>query len=214
MRRTLAACCLCLLLAPRAAQAEWHFAPVFGMTFAGSTTLNDLQLGAGKRHFNFGGIVSRFGDGIIGVEGVVIYSRHFFEFDGGRDPAAPPRPDIAKSYTLSASGNVVLTVPKRWTEYFLRPYVSGGFGLMRAVSIDQLSSPPGSEPLLPFSINMPGFTLGGGAIGFLSQNTGIRFDVRYHGGLRRDPGADADNVIGPELHLHYMTAEIGLVFRR
>lgn len=213
MRRTLAACCLCLLLAPRAAQAEWHFAPVFGMTFAGSTTLNDLQLGAGKRHFNFGGIVSRFGDGVIGVEGVVIYTRHFFEFDGSRDPGAPPPPDIAKSYTLSASGNVVLTVPKRWTEYFLRPYVSAGFGLLRAVSIDQPAS-PGSESLLPLSVNMPGFTVGGGVIGFLSQGTGIRFDLRYHGGLGHDPGANADNVIGPELHLHYMTAEIGLVIRR
>jgi hypothetical protein len=212
MRRTLAACCLCLLLAPRAAQAEWHVAPVFGMTFAGSTTLNGLQLGAGKRHFNFGGIVSRFGDGVVGVEGVVVYTRHFFEFDGPRDPGAPAPVPLAKSYTLSASGNVVLTVPKRWTEYFLRPYVSGGFGLLRAVSIDQPTLT--SDSLLPLSINMPGFTVGGGVIGFFSQGTGFRFDLRYHGGLRRDPGANAENVIGPELHLHYMTAGIGLVIRR
>jgi hypothetical protein len=61
---------------------------------------------------------------------------------------------------------------------------------------------------------MPGFTIGGGAIGFFSQGTGIRFDVRYHGGLRRDPGADAPVVNGPDLHLRYMTAEIGVVIRR
>ena len=214
MRRTLAACCLCLLLAPRAAQAaEWHFAPVFGMTFAGSTTLNDLQLGVGKKHFNFGGIVSRFGDGVIGVEGVVIYTGHFFEFDGPRDPGAPAPVDIAKNYTLSASGNVVLTVPKRWTEYFLRPYVSGGFGLLRAVSIDQPAK-PSSESLLPVTANMPAFTFGGGAIGFFSQGTGFRFDLRYHTGLSRDPGSNPLNGLSSELHLHYMTAEIGLVIRR
>ncbi len=212
--KKLALCCLCLLLAPRRARAgEWHFTPVFGVTFAGHTTLNDLQLGTDKKHLNFGGVVSRFGDGVIGVEGIVIYTRHFFEFDGGRDPDEPPPVPIAKSYTLSATGNVVLTVPKRWAEYFLRPYVSGGFGLLRAVSIDQ---PPqtGTSSVFPVTATMPGFTIGGGAIGFLSQGTGVRFDVRYHGGLRSDPGSNPLNGSSQELRLHYMTAEIGLVIRR
>jgi hypothetical protein len=206
-------CLLCLLFAPRPAHAEWHFTPLLGATFGGNTTLLDLQQGTGKRHLNFGGIVSHFGDGVLGVEGIVIYSRHFFEFDGPRDPADPVPVPIAKSYTVSATADVVLTVPRKWTEYFLRPYVSGGFGLLRAVSIDQ---PPqtGSDQVLPVTSTMPGFSIGGGAIGFLTQNTGVRFDVRYHGGLRRDPGSNAGNVLGPELHLRYMTAEIGLVFRR
>jgi hypothetical protein len=215
MVRTLAACCLCLLLAPRPARAgEWHFTPSLGVTFAGSTTLNDLQLGADKKHFNFGGMVSRFGDGVIGVEGIFLYTRHFFEFDGPRDPANAIAPvAIAKSYTMSLSGNVVLTVPKRWTEYFLRPYVSGGFGLLRAVAIDQPSS-PGGQSLLPVTANMPAFTIGGGAIGFFSQGTGVRFDLRYHDGLRRDPGSNPLNGLSQDLRLHYMTAEIGVVIRR
>jgi hypothetical protein len=210
--RVAACSALCLLLAPRPARAEWHFTPVFGATFAGSTTLLDLQHGTGKRHVNFGGIVSHFGDGVIGVEGVVIYTRHFFQFDGPVEPGSVAPPDIAKSYTLSATGNVVLTVPKRLTEYFLRPYVSGGFGVIRAVSIDQ---PSPVEEVEVFSVRstMPGFTIGGGAIGFLSQNTGIRFDVRYHGGLRREP-RPSETVIEPELHFRYMTAEIGVVIRR
>lgn len=203
-----------LLFAPRPVRAEWHFTPVFGATFAGSTTLLDLQHGTGKRHLNFGGVVSRFGEGIVGVEGMVIYSRHFFEFDGPRDPADPVPPAISRSYSLSAMGNVVVTVPKRWTEYFLRPYVSGGFGVIRAVSIDQPDAALQPSPFFPLHATMPGFNIGGGAIGFLSQNTGIRFDVRYHGGLRRDPGANAPNVIGPDLRLRYMTAEVGLVIRR
>jgi hypothetical protein len=214
MLKTRALGCLCVLLAAAPARAgEWHFTPSFGVTFAGSTTLYDAQLGTGKKHFNFGGMVSRFGDGVIGVEGIFLYTRHFFEFDGPREPGAPAPVPIAKSYTLSATGNVILTVPKRWTEYFLRPYVSGGFGLIRAVSIDQPAS-PGSASLLPVTANMPGFTIGGGAIGFLSQGTGFRFDVRYHEGLGRDPGSNPLNGVSQELHLHYMTAEIGVVIRR
>ena len=208
MRRTVAVCCLCLLLAPRAASAEWHFTPLLGVTFGGSTTFVDLQHGTDKKHLNFGGAVSRFGEGVLGVEGIVIYTRHFFEFDGPRDPGAPVPPAIAKSYTLSLMGNVVVTVPKRWTEYFLRPYVSGGFGMLRAVSIDK------PTPLFPLESTMPGFNIGGGAVGFLSQGTGLRFDFRYHAGLRHDPGKDAANVFGPDLHFRYMTAQIGLVIRR
>src|SRR5262245_47008358 len=214
MRRTLAVCCLCVFLAPRAASAEWHFTPLLGVTFGGSTTLFDPQLGTEKKHLNFGGAVSRFGQGVIGVEGIVLYTRHFFESDEPPDPLAPvARVGIAKSYTLSATGNVVLTVPKRWTEYFLRPYVSGGFGLMRAVSIDKPNAVQPS-PFFPLTSNMPGFNIGGGAIGFLSQGTGLRFDFRYHAGLRHDPGKDAENVLGPDLHLRYVTAQIGVVIRR
>src|SRR3954470_16514360 len=213
MRRTFTACCLCLLFAPSPARAEWHFTPVIGATIAGNTTLIDLQHGTGKRHLNVGGIVSRFGKGILGVEGFAIYTRNFFEFDGPRDPADPPAPDIDRSYTLSLQGNLVVTAPKRWTEYFLRPYASGGFGMLRAVSIDKPEAFQGST-LFPLTTTMPAFNIGGGAFGFFSQGTGIRFDVRYHGGLRREPGKDAGNVVGPELHLRYMTAEIGLVIRR
>jgi hypothetical protein len=222
MRGTLAVCVLVLLLAPPAVSAqpqapaksgEWHFTPLFGVTFGGSTTFVDLQQGTGKAHMNFGGAVSRFGEGIVGVEGIVVYTRHFFESDDPLEPGEIAPPEIAKSYTLSAMGNVVLTVPKRWTEYFLRPYVSGGFGMLRAVSIDQPPSPQ-AEPVFLVESNQPAFNIGGGAIGFLTQGTGLRFDFRYHAGLRRDPGKDAESVVGPDLHLRYMTAQVGVVIRR
>jgi hypothetical protein len=215
MRRTLVVCCLCLLLAPRAASAEWHFTPLLGFTFGGNTTFVDLQHGTGKRHVNFGGAVSRFGGGVIGVEGIVIHTRHFFESTAPLDPSSTiPLPAIAKSYTLSAMGNLVLTVPKHWTEYFLRPYVSGGFGVLRAVSIDKPDPLQSTPSFFPLHSTMPGFNIGGGAIGFLSQGTGLRFDFRYHAGLRHDPGKDADNVVGSDLHLRYMTLQVGVVIRR
>jgi hypothetical protein len=48
-------------------------------------------------------------------------------------------------------------------------------------------------------------------VGFLTQRTGLRFDVRYHSTLREsDP---EDIALGP-IRMRYVTATIGLVFRR
>jgi hypothetical protein len=206
MRRVLAACSLwipCLLVPASPAAAEWHFTPSFGLTFAGSTTLSDPRHGTNKVHPAIGGSVSRFGEGIIAFEGIFSYTPRFFEFDG---PSDVPLPEITRSYAMSLMGNVVLTVPRRWTEYFLRPFVSGGFGMMRAVAVDE-------PELFPVRSTQAGFNIGGGAIGLLSQRTGLRFDVRYHGGLRREPKPgevfDADS-----LRLRYMTATVGVVIRR
>jgi len=206
MRSALTAGGLCLVslfLPPRAAAAEWHFTPSFGATFAGSTTLRDLQHGTDKVHPALGLTVSRFGEGVIAVEGQLGYTPRFFEFDG---PSDVPLPAISRSYAMSLMGNVVLTVPRRWTEYFLRPFVSGGFGMLRAVSLDE-------KEVFPVRSTQPGFNIGGGAIGFLSQHTGIRFDVRYHGGLRHEPHED-EVVNVDSLHLRYVTATVGIVIRR
>ena len=102
-------------------------------------------------------------------------------------------------------GNVVLTTPRRWTEYGLRPVLSGGFGLL------QVSHTPTARPDLGVHARVGGFNLGGGAIGFLTPKTGVRFDLRYYRSLRQtDQG---DMAIGLA-SLHYMTASVGLVFRR
>ena len=52
MLRALALCCACLLAAPAAAFAEWHITPMIGLTFAGKTTITDLDQGTGKVHPN------------------------------------------------------------------------------------------------------------------------------------------------------------------
>ena len=65
--------------------------------------------------------------------------------------------------------------------------------------------------VFPLDRNVPGFNIGGGAIGFLSKNTGLRFDFRYYSSFTRyDEAATFD---GP-LHIRYMTASVGLVLRR
>ena len=76
-------------------------------------------------------------------------------------------------------GNVVLTVPRRYTEYFLRPFVSGGFGLLRAAPDRPSGAADGSRCFPARARTSPASIIGGGAVGFFSQSTGVRFDLRY-----------------------------------
>ena len=212
--KVLAACCLCIVASPQAALAEWHFTPLVGVTFKGNTTIIDPESATGESHALFGGAVSLLGSGILGAEGIFTWTPAFFQGSEGRtDVAGTPIPDnaIESSRVTTVMGNVVLTTPRRMTEYFLRPYVSGGFGLLRVAKTEQL--PPGVDPVFPLRANYAGFNIGGGAVGFFSQRTGVRFDFRYVSTLR-DTDDVADVAIGEKVHLRYLSASIGLVIRR
>ena len=168
-----------------------------GFTFSGNTSLFDLEDATGKRHGHLGGGVSLLGSGILGAEVISLWTPGFFESDDV---------DLLdSSRTVSLMANVVITAPRRWTEYSLRPFISGGFGLMHA----HTSS---TENVLPINLNTVGMNIGGGAIGFLSDRTGLRFDLRYHSTLNRPDDDDVPS-IGP-VHLRYVTASVGIVFRR
>lgn len=205
MRRLLLIGCVCLLLVPRAAGAEWHITPMIGLTFAGNTSLPDPDLATDNVHANLGGAVTLLGRGIVGVEGLFVWTPGFFQAprEGGFVPL------VESSRSVVAMGNVMITVPRRWTEYFLRPFVSAGVGLLHA----SFSEAGDVNAQGPISDNVLGFNVGGGAIGFLSKDTGLRFDVRYYSNLGRLGG---QNPVRPDdrVHLRYMSASIGLVLRR
>jgi hypothetical protein len=193
MLRAIACCCALLALTPRAAAAEWHLTPMVGITFAGNTSFLDFEDATDKVHRQFGGAVALLGRGILGAETIVVYTPGFF---GTGDLSLAP-----DNRSFAWVGNVVLTAPQRWTEYGLRPFVSGGLGLLR----------PSIGGAFPFSANVTGYDVGGGAVGFFSKRVGIRFDLRYYSSVRRtDLGPIA---IGPA-HLRYMTGSVGIVFRR
>ena len=197
---------VCLLTVPRAAAAEWHITPMIGVTFAGRTTLIDPQLAASKRHVNLGGALSLLGAGVFGAETIVTITPGFFQTDRTPLDSAVGRVEIDSSRTVSWMANAVLTTPRRWTEYSLRPFVSAGLGVLHASQ-----TPQADDRGLPVRATMAGFNVGGGAIGFLTKRTGVRFDLRYSSTLRgTDQGLMA---IGPA-RLHYMTASVGLVIRR
>lgn len=172
-----------------------------GLTFKGNTSIVNLEPGATDNvHKQFGGAVSRLGEGVLGLEGITVFTPGFFQ----RDELINEVNLVEVSRSFALMGNAVLTVPRRWTEYSLRPFVSGGLGLMHASESDAIGV---------FSVrsNLAGFNVGGGAVGFLSARTGVRFDLRYYSSLQRvEQGA----VSFGRVHLSYMTASVGIVLRR
>ncbi len=168
--------------------------PFVGFTFGGDTTIADIEHAADNVHRQFGGAVTVLGGGMFGAESVFVYTPGMFSADGGV---------VEGSRSLAWMGNVVLTAPRRWTEYGLRPFVSGGLGLLRT-TVD--------EAVLPVTSNLLGFNVGGGAIGFLSRRIGLRFDLRYYSNVHRTQ--DTSQPAVDRLHLRYFTASVGIVFRK
>ena len=205
MLKTLVACVFLLGAIPATAAAEWHFTPLIGLTFKGATNIPDIEQAAGETHKNFGGAVSLLGSGILGVEGLVTWTPGFFKSDNGVFSGT-----VDESRAISFMGNVVLTTPRSLTEYSLRPYFSGGVGLMHA-TVTQVEGATGA-PLDPVHLDTGGFNVGGGAIGFFSERTGVRFDFRYHSTFRRS--ADLLAPDAESRYLRYMTVSVGVVFRR
>ena len=197
MWRVLALCSVLLLGVTREAAAEWHITPMIGVTMFGSTTIFDPELGTGKHHWNFGGAVSLLGSSVFGAEVITIWTPVFFERDDLEI--------VENSRTVSLMANLVVTTPRRWTEYSLRPFVSGGLGLMHVTKHDN------TEGLFPVDLNLLGYNVGGGAVGFLSERTGLRFDFRYHSVLNP---SDYGPIAFEDVHLRYVTASVGIVFRR
>jgi hypothetical protein len=181
---------------PAAAAAEWQIKPFVGLTFAGSTTFLDLEQGSSHRHGAWGVSGTKLGD-IVGVEAEFTYVPGFFQSDIAT-------PLVLRSSVTTLVGNVVLTLPRRMTEYTLRPYFVGGAGLMR-VRVDDL------QLVLPIASNLPTIDLGGGVTGFLSNRFGLNWDVRYFRSVHgQDEGLGLSN--GPE-QLSYWRASMALAIR-
>jgi Outer membrane protein beta-barrel domain len=200
--------CLCgwlILSFPATAGADWHFTPLIGITFVGDTTIVDLEDGSGNVHWNFGGAVSLVPRGPFGIEGLFVYTPHFFESDTADSVnGSPALKPLLGSKTFALMGNILLTTPLRWNEYGLRPFLSGGLGLLH---VDQQTTQPNA---FSFSRNYLAYNLGGGAIGFITERTGLRFELRYFNIVQHPD--DPRISIGP-VHLNYWTGEIGVVFK-
>lgn len=191
--------------APASAHADWLLAPFLGLTFHGETTLIDNESAVGKAHWSFGGAVSLVGAGPIGAEGLILYTPGFFQQDNPPlTSGGVPPPDVIESRALAIMGNVVLTIPRKWNEYGLRPFVSGGIGWLRASAKD-------SFDILPVSANLLGYNVGGGATGFLTDKTGLRFELRYFSNLK--PSDSPEAIAIGRVQLSYWNANVGVIFR-
>jgi len=179
------------------AAAEWHIVPLVGLTFRANT--NALPVGQVPigTHPNIGGAVSLLGGGILGIEAIGVFTPTF----KGDDPTL--NTVLQSSRTLAVMGNVVVTTPRRLTEYTLRPYFSAGLGVIRLSVTDVANIGTGT--------NATGLDVGGGAIGFLTKHTGVRFDVRYYRRLTR---GNPQLLATDEPQLSFMALSAGVVIRR
>jgi hypothetical protein len=190
---------------PARASAEWQFAPFLGQTFKGSTTLWDPLSATDDGHWSFGGWVTLLGDSPFGVEAYYIRTPSFFQRQRSIF-GLPGGPTISSSRTQAFMGNVVLAMPRAVNRYGLRPFVSGGLGILHASHDD----------LLPVRVNLLAMNIGGGATGFLTDRVGVRFDLRYSKNVR-GVGEDHDlapvTTAGEPVRIRYWTGAIGVVFK-
>lgn len=186
----------CLLLCPTVAAADWHITPFLGAAFGGNTNLIDLEHAAGRPRLIYGGTVSRVGEGPIGFEGDFTYVPKFFQ----RRPGGI----VTGSRVMTFMGNVAVALPLKITRESLRPYASGGFGIIRASEKHDLG-------VFELNTTFIGTNIGGGVVGFLTPFTGIRWEARYFRTV--SVLGDADRLSFAYPRLSFWRGTMGVVIR-
>jgi len=148
-----------IALAPAPARAQTFLVPFFGFDFGGDagdcpSLLNDCSVK--RTAYGFG--VGHLSHGIFGIEEDFSYAPDFF----GKSPS------FGTNSVLTLMTNLVVAVPAGP----VRPYLSGGVGLMRTNVELTL------ESLLSTKNSSFGYNLGGGLMVFLPSHVGIRVDYR------------------------------------
>jgi hypothetical protein len=151
-----------LLLSARAFAGERQIRPFVGATFAGATTFVDLDDAVDKPNVAVGASAMFLGE-IFGAEIDVGDAPGFFESGNGNL--------VRLSRVTTVSGNLVVAAPHRLTEYWLRPYVVAGGGLMRVRTTTLFS-------VFDVSAVLPQFDVGAGVIGFITNRFGVSWDIR------------------------------------
>ena len=191
MRRVIKALVLTSVLAlswaPAQARAEGYVSPWAGVNFG-----NDQAEGKAA----FGVFAGYMGAGIIGGEVDFGFAPNFFG-------------ESVDNNVMNVMGNLIIGIPVGGTRGpGIRPYVTGGLGLIRT-SIDS-----GLSSVDDFTSNEFGFNLGVGAMGYFNDHFGLRGDVRYYRTLNDGDGDDDDLI--PEFDLgafDFWRASIGIVIR-
>lgn len=186
-------------LLPATAGAEWQAKPFGGVTFGGSTTLLvDFDQQAGKPKLNLGISGTWLGE-VVGVEADVATTAGFFS---GNPRSLETL--VLRSHVATVMGNVVVAMPRRVSQYGLRPYAVAGVGAMHIGIDDNLQA-------LPFTNWLSAWDVGGGATGFLSDLVGVNWDVRLIRTLKAEKAVTGTSD-GPE-KLSFWRATMGFTFR-
>jgi hypothetical protein len=192
--------------APRTASADWTITPFVGWNFSGSADVNGTGGSSFSNKFekkiDYGLSLTGMGAGVVGFELDFGYSPNFFEGGTAGNNSFNLTND---SNVVTLTGNAIIGVPVGGHGPSVRPYVVGGVGLIRSNVGDAGDV---------FDVNTKndfGFDVGGGVMGFFSQNVGIRADARY---FRSFQGSSSDTVTGLALsNFHFWRGSVGLSFK-
>ncbi len=188
--------CVCALVAAGPARAEILVTPFLGKTFAAETTVQPTG-SIDSRKWIFGGSAAWLGPGVLGAEVDVGYVLRFFDFSLFSGAV------VSGSNVTTLSGNVILAAPLSVTRESLRPYLVAGLGVMHAGADTVGNAVSGVDR------NLMAVTLGGGAIGFLTPRTGLRFDLRQV----RSTSSSVDLAGSRQPQLGFWRATVGVVIR-
>jgi opacity protein-like surface antigen len=188
---------------PTQASADWLFTPFIGGNWGGTARFTD-DLGdfedEFERRVNFGASLGWMGAGIAGFEIDFGYSPNFFQNTTGDDNF-----EFGDSNVTTLMANVILGAPiGGQSGPGIRPYATGGLGLIK-------SSIGDAEDLFDVDSTDWGFNVGAGITGFISDNFGIRGDVRYFRSLQDNEPDDEFDVALSDFR--FWRASIGATFR-
>ena len=189
--------------APAKASADWLFTPFFGMNWGGNAEFTDFG-GDFEDEFeqkmNFGASLSWMGAGAFGFEVDFGYSPNFFQNTTGDDNF-----EFGDSNVTTLMANLKVGAPfGGQTGGGIRPYASGGLGLIKS----RIDDP---DDLFELNSTDWGFNVGGGVTGFFNDNFGLQGDVRYFRSLQdNEPDDEFDLALGS---FNFWRGTVGLVFR-
>ena len=187
-----------LLAAPASAYADFFVVPFAGVKFGGSTSIVDLEQAAGKKKLVLGIAARKVDNGILGYEAEFANISGFF----GNQEVADITPLVkAGNYVNDLTGSIVLSLPPGATGGGLRPYAVIGGGLIHAESHDIYD-------VITVRRTVAAVNLGFGAVGMLTNNVGVRFDVRHLRSVTNDPPTG-----GVGHSISYSRFTIGLMLR-
>lgn len=181
--------------APAKASADWLFTPFIGATFGGSADIagggDDFSDNFDKRG-TYGASLEWMGGGVMGFGLDFGYTPNFFEnSDTG---------EFGDGNVTTVMANVIVGAPMGG----VRPYVSGGVGLMKQ-KVDDVGQFFDTIDSTDF-----GFNAGAGVMGFFTDNVGIRGDIRYFRSMRDTDPDGIDLELGS---FKFWRGSVGVTFK-
>jgi opacity protein-like surface antigen len=194
---------LVLALMPATASADWLFTPFIGANFGANASFGDFDDfdDEFERRVDFGASLGWMGAGIVGFEVDFGYSPNFFQ-----DTRGDANFEFGDSNVTTLMANVLVGAPiGGQTGPGVRPYASGGFGLIRS----HVSG--GTTLFNDLTTNDFGLNIGGGVQGFFNDRVGIRGDIRYFRSLQdNEPDDEFDLGLSD---FDFWRGTVGVTFR-